>query len=182
LSKSRTYTNIPRNLAKAVELPAAAAFNMAAYSNCLLSVSDPEIGLFNEGCFFWFLSLEFDRYQRFKTPFSILLISLNKSDIRAPLMDFGQKLKSSIRSVDQGCLYQNCLALILPQSETGEAALCAERLAKLIADELGNERFSIGIASVPTSCEHPGVLIAAALQASEFARLNDRTVMVFGQT
>jgi GGDEF domain-containing protein len=110
------------------------------------------------------------------------LISLNKSDIRTPLVEFGQKLKSSIRSVDLGCLYQNCLALILPQSETGEAALCAERLAKLISDELGNNRFTIGIASVPATCEHPGVLIAAALQASEFARLNDRSVMIFGDS
>ncbi len=181
MSNSKTVARIPGMPAKPLELPAPTAFNTVAYGQCLMGVTNQEIGLFNEGCFFWFLSLEFDRFQRFKTPFSLLIISLNKSDVRGPLPEFGQKLKASIRSVDLPCLFQNSLALILPQSEMAESRLCALRLAKVMDELLGTGRFSIGLANVPDTCEHPGVLVSAALEAADFARLNDKAVMTFGE-
>ncbi len=181
MSNSKTVVRIPTMAAIPLELPAPTAFNTVAYTQCLMGVTDQEIGLLNEGCFFWFLSLEFDRFQRFKTPFSLLMISLNKTEIRTSLMEFGQKLKSSIRSVDLPCLFQNSVALILPQSETAEAALCAQRLAKVLEELLGAGRFSIGVANVPATCEHPGVLVSAALEAADFARLKDKGVMIFGE-
>jgi GGDEF domain-containing protein len=186
---TRTKLTKAKVAARKVELPAPAAFNHAAYAGCLTSITDPESGLFNEGCLFWFISLEYDRFQRFKTPFSLLLLSVNAADgkgaqAQPTLADLSKVVKASIRSIDIACRYQNILALILPHSDAAEASQCAERLAKIIENECfkgaGGNPFSLGVASVPTTCEHPGVLVAAALEASEFARMNDKTVMVFG--
>lgn len=187
---TRTKLTKAKLAARKVELPAPASFNHAAYASCLSSITDAESGLLNEGCLFWFISLEYDRFQRFKTPFSLLLLSINSQDGRAGqastvgLAEVGKIIKASIRSIDIACRYQNVLALVLPHSDAVEASQCAERLAKIVDGECfkgaGATAFSIGVASVPTTCEHPGVLVAAALEASEFARMNDRTAMVFG--
>lgn len=166
------------------ELPPPAVFNTTAYNSTLSSITDATTGMFNEGCLFWLLSIEFDRFQRFKHPLSLLLIC-PPSGFAGPLVEVGQKIRTSIRSIDLACTYAGNFALILPQSDIQEARQCADRLSKLLASSpyipTGSlQTFSIGIAGIPNHCEHHGVLISAAKQAADFAYLNKKPFLVFG--
>jgi hypothetical protein len=180
--RSQTGDQSKRAPTKKIDLPAPAVFNAQAYAQCLTANTDATTGLFSEGCLFWFLGLEFERYQRYKQPFSLLLIAIYR-DLGLPILDIGQKVKGAIRSIDMACIYQGSFALILPHSDTEDAKLCAERISKMLAEGsgLGAQAFSIGIATIPNHCEHLGVLVSAAVQASEMARLNDKLFMAFGE-
>ncbi len=164
------------------DLPPPAKFNMEAYKSCLAGVTEPTSGLLNEGCLFWFLSLEYERFKRYKQPFSLLFVSVH-GDCGSPIEEIGRTINSSVRTTDTAFVYQTSFALLLPQADTAEAVLCAARLVKLLerntAPGLG-QAIGVGIANIPSHCDHPGVLVSAAERASVFARLNNKPFMLFG--
>lgn len=166
---------------RSIELPAPAVFNAQAYKECMTAITEQHSGLLNEGCLFWLLGLEVERFKRHQEALSLMIITFYNQAM--PVFESAQRVKSALRAIDQAFAYQNQFALILPSATAPDARICAERLSAVLQQgiAIGSPQFfSIGIATIPTHCEHPGVLIAAAQQASQEARLADKIIQVFG--
>jgi GGDEF domain-containing protein len=149
----------------------AADFDQASYYQFYQRLIDPDTGMFPVGAFYWFLSQELVRYQRTKTAFSLILLDaqLNKgSPDKQTFSWIGQVLTSQMRKLDYVCNLNGYIAILLAASELDEAVTCATRLSNLVSERsaVRNPESSLvlfaGVAAVPESCEHPGVLISAA--------------------
>src|SRR5208337_4952254 len=73
----------------------------------------------------------------------------------------------------------------LPHTDINEGMQQAIRLEQaLLATPLGpgldpsNVAFNVGIASIPDTCNHPGILIAAAVEALEQSKKTSSSILV----
>ncbi|MBU6452046.1 MAG: hypothetical protein KGS72_09735, partial [Cyanobacteria bacterium REEB67] len=146
-----------------------APFDQASYYQFYQKLIDPGSGMFPSGAFYWFLSQELVRYQRTKTSFALILLDCKSASgpLDAPMVSWiGQLLSSQMRKLDYVCSMEPFIAILLAASELPEAVACAVRLAELIsvksAHRTGGVVVHAGVAAIPETCEHPGVLIAAA--------------------
>lgn len=156
-------------------LPEPAAFDQNKFDQFYMQMINKQSGLFAEGSFYWFLMQEFYRYQRTSSVFSIALISpVSTSTTRSrEEIDawFGGIIAQEVRKLDFPCHFEGTVALVLTGSSLAEAAHCAQRLIDIAMTRNGEQRFEAalrphaGVASIPQTCEHPGILIAAAQKA-----------------
>ncbi|HNA72034.1 MAG TPA: diguanylate cyclase [Candidatus Obscuribacter sp.] len=154
-----------------------------------------ETGLFSEAYAYHLLIQEFNRYQRYQTPFAFVLfelaLKLNDGTLSLPpvrlLHESANRIQGVGRVLDCLCHYKDPkLCLVLPHTGCNEAMqLCARIEEALLSSPLapGLDRSNIcicfGVASVPDTCEHPGILIAAAQEALEQAKRTGSTVVLF---
>jgi hypothetical protein len=148
-----------------------ADFDQASYYQFYQRLIDPDTSMFPAGAFYWFLSQELVRYQRTKTSFALILLdpryNQNKPD-KQTLGWIGQLLSSQMRKLDYVCSLNGFIAILLAASELPEAINCANRLSDLVTERSAvrnpdaNLALYAGVAAVPETCEHPGVLISAA--------------------
>jgi GGDEF domain-containing protein len=148
-----------------------AEFDQASYYQFYQRLIDPDTSMFPAGAFYWFLSQELVRYQRTKTSFALILLDPRDNHgqpDKQTLSWIGQLLTSQMRKLDYVCSLNNLIAVLLAASELAEAINCAERLSQLVREKsiarnpLANLSLYAGVAAVPETCEHPGVLISAA--------------------
>jgi hypothetical protein len=148
-----------------------ADFDQASYYQFYQRLIDPDTSMFPAGAFYWFLSQELVRYQRTKSSFALILLDprIDKGQPdKQTLSWIGQLLTSQMRKLDYVCTLNNFIAVLLAASELPEAITCATRLSGLVAEKsvARNPKAILalyaGVAAVPESCEHPGVLISAA--------------------
>jgi len=152
-------------------------------------------GLLSEGSFYWLVIQEFTRYQQTETPCSLLIMemglrltdgALSMPPLRV-LLEVAGRIQGASRPLDSLCHYKDPkLALILPHTDINEAMQQAMRLeATLRQTPLGpgldpsNVAFNVGIAGIPDTCNHPGILIAAASEALEQSKRTNSSVVLF---
>jgi GGDEF domain-containing protein len=148
-----------------------AEFDQASYYQFYQRLIDPDTCMFPAGAFYWFLSQELVRYQRTKTSFALILLDPRDSQglpDKQTLGWIGQLLTGQMRKLDYVCTVNSYIAVLLAASELPEAITCAERLSNLVTEKnvVRNPQANLvlyaGVAAVPETCEHPGVLISAA--------------------
>ena len=150
-----------------------------------------------------FMEREFERYKRYHTPLSFLLIDLDNfkkiNDEKghdagdAALQHVGFRLQDFFRSVD--CVARlggDEFAAVLPDCSAHDGRLAAERLLRFMngpearkglpPDIAARLSFSIGVSAVPEHTESPEKLIALADQAMYEAKKAGRNgFRVFGE-
>jgi len=159
----------PRVTADGLVKPA--DFDQAGYYQFYQKLIDPDTSMFPQGAFYWFLSQELVRYQRTKTSFALVLLDARLGQAtpdKHTMAWVGQVLTSQMRKLDYVCSLNNLIAVLLAASELNEATACAKRLSDLVTEKSAarNPQNPItvyaGVAAIPETCEHPGVLISAA--------------------
>jgi hypothetical protein len=152
-------------------------------------------GLLSEASFYWQVIQEFNRYQQTETPSGLLMIEvglrLTDGAVSLPplrvLHEVAARIQNASRPLDCLCHYKDPrLAVILPHTDINEAMQQAMRLEEALrATPLGpgldpsNVAFNVGIAGIPDTCNHPGILIAAAVEALEQSKRSNSSILVF---
>jgi hypothetical protein len=152
-------------------------------------------GLLSEASFYFLIIQEFTRFQQTNLPFSLVIaevgLRLTDGAISLPplrvLHEISGRIQMAGRPLDNLCHFKDPkLAIVLPHTDVNEAMQQAMRLKEsLLATPLGpgldpsNVAFNVGIASVPETCEHPGILIAAADAALEQSKRTNNSVVLF---
>ncbi|MBS1992832.1 MAG: diguanylate cyclase [Cyanobacteria bacterium SZAS LIN-3] len=148
-----------------------ADFDQASYYQFYQKLIDPDTSMFPPGAFYWFLSQELVRYQRTKTSFALVLLDPRLGSARPDghtMAWVGQLLTSQMRKLDYVCGLKSQIAVLLAASELSEALNCAQRLSDMVAEKSAVRNpgapltVYAGVAAIPETCEHPGVLISAA--------------------
>ena len=150
--------------------------------------------LFAEGSFYWFLMQEFNRYQRTKLGFGIVLLSpcasldqnLGLNHSRQEVIAWlGKVAVAEVRKLDYICHFKGLIGMVLANSTLEESETCAQRIIEIANNRNNSERFEAGfkpyagVAGMPQTCEHPGILIAAAQQSLNQAMATNVPVLAF---
>jgi len=146
---------------------------------------DELTGLFNRRHFEERLKEEIGRHSRHGDAFSLLMLDLDSfkayNDVYGHpsgdrlLNQMGEIISGSIRNADQAFRYGGDeFAVILPQTDTGDAHTVAERVRECIAAEMEARQVavtcSIGLASYPSDGVLSGELVNTADTALYFAK------------
>lgn len=176
--------------AREMTLPEPAVFDQAKFDRFYAQMLNKQSGLFAEGSFYWFLMQEFYRYQRTNSHFSIAMISAVGSTTTSKSREeidawFGGIIAREVRKLDFGCHFEGMVAIVLTGTTLPEAVNCAQRLIDVIVARNNEQRFEAalsphaGVACMPLTCEHPGILIAAAQKAHAQSVAANVTVTAF---
>jgi diguanylate cyclase (GGDEF)-like protein len=148
-----------------------------------LAMVDGLTGVYNRRRFLSLLDVEWERYRRYKRPLSLLMLdidlfkSLNDrfghSVDDQVLAHFARICQDSKRGADIAArIGGEEFALLLPETDIGEARIAAERIRQAVADNPvncnGNDIFvtvSIGLATANPGMDDPKALMKAADQA-----------------
>lgn len=154
-----------------------------------------ETGLFSEAYFYHLVIQEFNRFQQARIPFSLVIfelaLRLNDGGLSMPplrvLHETASRIQTAGRPLDNLCHYKDPkLALVFPHTGSNDALQRAVKIEEALnASPLGpgldprNVVLNLGIASVPDTCSHPGILIAAATEALEQSKRTNSAVVLF---
>jgi hypothetical protein len=160
-------------------LPQPAVFDQVSFDAYCKRLIDVSSGMFAEGSFYWFLMQEFNRYQRTKLGFGIVLLSpcasldqnLGLTHSRQEVIAWlGSLAVVEVRKLDYLCHFNGLIGMVLANSSLEESETCAQRIIEIANSRNNSQRFDAGfdphagVAGMPQTCEHPGILIAAAQQ------------------
>ena len=174
----------PLVMAQPGALPAPAVFDQASFDSYCQRLIDSSSGMFAEGSFYWFLMQEFNRYQRTKLGFGIVLLSpcasLNENmglthSRQEVIAWLGKLALVELRKLDYICHFNGLIGMVLANSSLEESETCAQRIIEIAVTRNNSQRFDAGfdphagVAGMPQTCEHPGILIAAAQQSLDRA-------------
>jgi diguanylate cyclase (GGDEF)-like protein len=162
-----------------------------------LAITDPLTGVFNVRRLELSLTDEMNRGRRYKRPVSFLMIDVDdlksyndtlghqQGDI--VLSQIASIVDSTTREVDKVFRYGGDeFCVILPETDTGEATVVAEKLRRAVAEfhfsgeekiPSGNITISIGVASFPKDSEEEGSLILKADLALYAAKQKGRNAV-----
>jgi diguanylate cyclase (GGDEF)-like protein len=178
-----------------VNLPQPVDLDKAALDLLQQQMRRPETGMMSEASFYWLILQEFNRFQRNQTPHAIIMIefglkltggAMSLPPVRV-LHEVANRVQAVCRPLDTICHYKDPkLVLILPHTGSNDAMQIAMRINDvLIESPLGpgldasNVVIHFGIASMPDTCSHPGILIATALEALKQGKKTNNTVVLF---
>lgn len=177
------------------DLPAPADLDRTMLETLQWQMRRQETGLFSEAYAYHLLIQEFNRYQRYQVPFAFvvfeLAVRLNDGTLSLPsvrlLHESATRIQGVGRVLDCLCHYKDPkLCLVLPHTSCNEAVqLCGRIEQSLLQSPLApgldasNVCIIFGIASVPDTCEHPGILISCALEALEQAKRTNSSLVLF---
>ncbi|MBS2004874.1 MAG: diguanylate cyclase [Cyanobacteria bacterium SZAS LIN-5] len=177
-------------------LPAPVDLDRSAVDSIYKSFTNPDTGFISHGAFLFFLVNEFNRFQKDPKPLSVVRLDLcirpmsPESTItpvpQKTLQEAGKRIFSVMRPLDWAAHYEQEFALLMPFTTRAEAGQLAQRIAHALTQAplvpgldpkmLG---ISMGVASMPEDCTHPGILLAAAQEAKTRARKAGVPVMLF---
>jgi len=175
-------------------LPPPVKFDRTAVDSVFKMLTETELGFLNHGALMFFTVREFSRFQRNNVPFSIVLFELviNNGGGWEPMpqnlvKDVGKQLFGVMRPLDLIAHYdQNDYAMLLPHTSRDESFTVVQRLHEMLNSTAvapglaaGQAQIFCGISTIPDDCAHPGVAIAAALEAKTEAKLTGRPVLRF---
>lgn len=178
-----------------VNLPAPAELDRNALDFIQKAIRRTETGIISEAAFAWLIIQEFTRYQRAQIPFAIIMfemaLRLDDGTISVPplrvLTETANRIQNNCRPLDLLCHYKDPkLVILLPHTGCNDAMVFANRIDDLLRQsplapglDQRNLMTNFGIASIPDTCDHPGVLIAAALEALEQGKRTNNSVVLF---
>lgn len=177
-------------------LPAPVDLNRSAVDSIYKSFTNADTGFVSHAAFLFFLVNEFNRYQKDPKPLSVVRFDmcvkpLNAESTIAPMpqkavQEAGKRIFSVMRPLDWAAHYEQEFAILMPFTARAEAGQLAHRMAVALTQTplvpgLDPKMFglSIGVASMPDDCTHPGILLAAAQDAKNRARKAGVPVMLF---
>lgn len=169
-----------RSLVHTSQLPEPALFDQVSFDAFYQRMVDSNSGMLADGSFYWFLMQEFYRYQRTQLGFGIVLLApagQNAAALSRPreeiLSWLGQIVVSEVRKLDYICRFNGIIGMVLAGSTLEESETCAQRIIEIARVRNDSQRFEeafsphAGVSAVPQTCEHPGILIAAAQKCLE---------------
>jgi GGDEF domain-containing protein len=175
-------------------LPAPVKFDRTAVDSVFKMLTETELGFLNHGALMFFTVREFSRFQRNNVPFSIVLFELviNNNGAWEPMpqnlvKDVGKQLFGVMRPLDLIAHYEkDDYAMLLPHTTREDSFTVVQRLHEMLNSTAvapglaaGQAQIFCGISTIPDDCAHPGVAIAAALEAKSEAKLAGRPVLRF---
>lgn len=175
-------------------LPAPIDLDRGAVDSIYQLITNPETGLITHSAFLFFFLREFRQFQKCGAPFSMVQFELlyNANGFLNPLpaealRQAVQRMKNICRPLDWVAHYETTeYAILMPHTKRQEAhsiasTLCQSLYAEALAPALQPALLvlSCGVVSFPEDCEHPGVLLAAAKEAKEQAKLSMQPVVLF---
>jgi len=156
-----------RSLVHTSQLPEPALFDQVSFDAFYQRMVDSNSGMLADGSFYWFLMQEFYRYQRTQLGFGIVLLApagQNAAALSRP---------REVRKLDYICRFNGIIGMVLAGSTLEESETCAQRIIEIARVRNDSQRFEeafsphAGVSAVPQTCEHPGILIAAAQKCLE---------------
>ncbi|MBZ0189644.1 MAG: DUF4388 domain-containing protein [Candidatus Obscuribacterales bacterium] len=154
----------------------------------------PDTGLYSYTAFQYFLEQELFRFQYSGSPFSVIVFELftmgpqRLESLPVPAVgEAGRRIGKLKRSIDVLAHFEALnYALLLPNTETASAAICAHRIIEVLtsaalAATLDPTRLSaaFGIAGVPEDCKEIGLLLSAAKVAKNVAQKSEFPIIMF---
>lgn len=177
------------------DLPTPIELDRGLLDGLIYQMRRPETGLLSEAYSYHVLIQEFNRYQRYQTPFAFVLfelaLRLNDGTLSLPpvrlLHESANRIQGIGRVLDSLCHYKDPkLSLVLPHTGCNEAVQLCTRIGEALLQsplapglDANNIFIHFGIASIPDTCDHPGVLIACAQEALEQAKKTNSAVVMF---
>jgi len=177
-----------------VNLPAPVDLDRAALDILQKQMRRPETGIMSEASFYWLILQEFNRFQRNQIPHAIIMFEIGLrlgGEMTLPpvrvLTEVANRVQTVCRPLDTLCHYKDPkLVLMLPHTESNDAMQIAMRINEAMIDsplgpglDVNSVVSRFGIASMPDTCSHPGILIATALEALEQAKKTNNAVVLF---
>lgn len=178
-----------------VNLPPPVEPDRSALDYIQKAIRRSETGIISEATFSWMIIQEFSRYQRIQAPFALIMfelsLRLDDGTISMPplrvLQEAANRIQSNCRPLDLLCHYRDPkLVILLPHTGSNDAMLFANRIDELLRQsplapglDQRNLVTNFGIASIPDTCDHPGTVIAAALEALEQGKRTNNSVVLF---
>ena len=147
-------------------------------------VIDRVTGLFSRGYFEHFLYREIRKTDRYKTPVSLITLTIgdsretsktpNDSDRDYNFIELGSIIKGNIREVDIGARYaESKFALVLPNTPLDGAKIVFERIKKLIRENRNfkdatseMQSLQMGISCCPDDGDNVESIVEAAEEAA----------------
>lgn len=185
----------PTRSALHVDLPKPVELDKGILDALQLQLRRKETGLYSEASFYFFLIQEFNRFQRSGLPVALILfdmsITMHDGRLGMPplrvLHEAAQRIAATCRNLDILCHYKDpILAILLPHTSTNEALPLASRLQNVLLQsplapglDSNNVVLHFGVAAIPDTCDHPGVLIAAAHEALDQGKRTNNSIVLF---
>lgn len=176
-------------------LPPPIEFDKNLVNQVHANLADPGTGLMTFPALLFFLFREYARFQKAQSPLSIVSfeIALRLENTILPFPQeaialVAQRLRPVCDPVDiTSHVMSGEFATLLCSADGAAAMRFAESLHSALTEEPLSPAFAsaqvliaIGAASIPETCSHPGVLVAAARQAKEMAKGGGKPYMLFG--
>jgi GGDEF domain-containing protein len=178
-----------------VNLPPPVEFDRALVDEIDRNLRNPETGFITRAGFFYFMAREYSRYEAYKTPMSVIVFELLANyggDKIMPmperaLKEAFRRFQSVMKGVDIVSHYkERQFAFILPGSTSNDAIQFGQKVEKVLMDgplqpglDANQGIFCAGVASIPDTCEHPGIVLAACEKALGQAKERKTSLALF---
>lgn len=164
-----------------VNLPPPVDFDQSLVEEVEKHLKNPETGFVTRAGFFYFTAREFARYQISRAPMSVIVFELLANYGGDKIMPMPERaLKEALRrfqtvmsGVDIVAHYkERQFAFLLPGVTSNDAIQFGQRIERVLLEaplqpglDANQGMLCAGVASIPDTCEHPGVVLAACEQA-----------------
>jgi hypothetical protein len=157
-------------------------------------LSRPDTSILSYPSFHYFLEQEFQRFQQYRIPFSIIIFEMwawHNNELKAlsptALQEAVNRINGAKRSLDLFAHFEALsYAILLPHTETPAAAVLAHRILEILrARQLGPEAnlsqlaLAFGVAGIPEDCQDLSILLAAAKASKVVAQKNNYPIVMF---
>jgi len=178
-----------------VNLPPPVEFDRALVDEIDKNLRNPETGFITRAGFFYFMAREYARYEAYKTPMAVIVFELlanygNDKIMPMPeraLKEAFRRFQAVMNGVDIVSHYkERQFAFILPGRDSNAAIQFGQRVEKVLMEgplqpglDANQAIFCAGVASIPDTCEHPGVVLAACEKALGQAKERKTSLALF---
>lgn len=184
-TSSVSQNRMPAQAAPVTPLPAPVTFDQNMIANVQAKLVDNRTGLMSFETFLFFLFRDFIRYEKNKSGLSIVvcetMIKQNNQIGNLPaeaLGQMGQRIQLACSALDvPAYIHGNNFVILVEGSDQAYLTKFMDTLYKAITaapllPELppNSAVVAIGAATIPWTCDSPGVVVAAAQQAKEMAK------------
>lgn len=152
-------------------------------------------GIATRETFFYFVAREFARYQALKTPYAVMIFEMwadygggkRQALPERALKEALTRLTSGLRQIDMLAHYaDHQFACILPGLSSNQTIELGRVLERQLAGaplqpglDASQVQFWAGVASIPDTCDHPGIALAAAAAALNQAKERKTSLVLF---
>lgn len=178
-----------------VDLPPPVELDRAIVDEIDRNLRNPETGLNTRAAFFFFMIREYCRFESVKSPMAVIVFELlvdygNDKIMPLPeraLKEAFRRFQGVMRSVDIVAHYQERqFAFLLPGISSNDAVQFGKKIEKVLLESplqpgLNAEQAVLvaGVASIPDTCDHPGILLAACEKALAQAKERRTSLALF---